>query len=380
MTFYIPQGLDGSSGLLGDINRSVRNSKSLIAAGIAAGALSIAPMAEAQARQRNPDAGQAAEGQAPVRRPAGPLGYAVPRDMVERGFFRDPRFHDPRSFRDPRIPADLRFFYDSRFFNTGFFNDPFALNYLNQFSVGINVRTGRFGLDFYYSGSPFGRIPVLGHFPGYFDGDIFYLLCHGPRPRFRSEMAYLQFLNVWRPNAPIGAYKHRGIIGHYEWGQPAADWQPGQIVTGDQSPVNIGDNNTVIYGSSGTERTANERPSVTMRYGGKIDRTQYDDEAIRYLDGMFDSMRLLTNEDVDLVPYDAGSMRIEIRDRNANQSVVGEIDISRYPNCLSVDHFLDSLSYDLSRAVDFEEYPGLPTRARSHLQVVWSDFSAPACR
>ena len=244
-----------------------------------------------------------------------------------------------------------------------------------------------------------------------------------------------ELYNVSRFGPPTGAAKlARGYENYVynAWGQmvPA---EPA-IKTGDQSPVNLGENQTVTYGDPeetrrlsgenemlrrenaelrereaehrGYERGLAEQRSqpaaqttpqapateppqhvaepipeqtitsrdlteekilVRQRYGGKIDKGQYDDEGIATLNGMFDAMRMLTNGDINLYPFDIGGERLEIRDGNDKFSRRGVIDMSRYANCMEPSSLQNLLFSDLTRAVDMSNYPGIVTRARAAL-------------
>src|SRR3989338_7830064 len=241
-----------------------------------------------------------------------------------------------------------------------------------------------------------------------------------------GEAVSRQFVNVSRRGYPVGAGKMRVPGGSYvynAWGQmvPA---EPA-IHAGDQSPVN--NSGTVIYNNleetarlSGenetlrrenaelrekeAERRGNElelaesqrgattqqppvtqqappqaaepvsqpknteqRITVSQRYGGKIDKGQYDDEGITTLNGMFDAMRMLTDGRINLYPFDIGGERLEIRDGNDKFSRRGVIDMSRYANCMEPSSLQNLLFSDLTRAVDMSNYPGIVTRARAAL-------------
>jgi len=243
-----------------------------------------------------------------------------------------------------------------------------------------------------------------------------------------EEAVARQFYNVSRFGPPAGAAKLARGYGNYvynAWGQmvPA---EPA-IKTGDQSPVNLGENQTVTYGDpeetrrlSGENETlrrenaelrekeaerrgyelglaesqrgattqqppvtqqappqaaepvsqpknTEQRITVSQRYGGKIDKGQYDDEGITTLNGMFDAMRMLTDGRINLYPFDIGGERLEIRDGNDKFSRRGVIDMSRYANCMEPSSLQNLLFSDLTRAVDMSNYPGIVTRARAAL-------------
>ena len=287
-----------------------------------------------------------------------------------------------------------------------------------QLRTGVRIGHSGFSADFYFYRGP------LGGFEGYVRYGNFYPFGCGPVPMSYFEIKSRQFMNGSRFGPTIGEQKMlaRGGYGHYvynAWGQmvPA----PPGIQTGDQSPVN--NSGVVTYNNGATEeevediakRTAEDavrkaleekerewapRPSdteerkhnedgieVNLRYGGKIDRIQYDDVGIAYLQGIFEAMRKLTNNDVDLMPINTKEYEIAIKDLNTKDAdgnptyaVLGRIDMQNYQNCLNPDQLTRQLFSDLSRSVDFGEHPGLPTRADAMLQVSSSGYSASSCR
>ena len=244
----------------------------------------------------------------------------------------------------------------------------------SHLASGVRIR-GQSSLSFYYQRG----IPFLNNYPGirgYIYGDLWFPI--GMWPMSYLDVRTRQFIDVrTRYNA---------------WGQPYLEPSI-NVTTGDQSPVNIGGNQNVSYGLSGEEvreivseildvrqparidAPQDERISVDQRYSGMIDKIQYADEGIPFLTGLFKGTNKLSGGDFNLLAYNSGNNKLEIRDGNTRDSrgnptyeVLGVIDMNNYRTCLTYEELTGRLYDDLGKIVGSKDHPDILPMSRALLR------------
>ncbi len=268
-----------------------------------------------------------------------------------------------------------------------------------QLVIGVQARGRHFAGSFYYQRG----IPFFNGFPGYLAGNFWFPFGYGPQSFILPPpwVVAEQWYNVSRPFPPMGAY-YGGAVSYSRprynmWGQRIAEptesvnerLLEGYIKNRDeleQLRIKEAEQKGEQRGYERAQQefeaeqqppTRDDKIELRLRYGGKINKPQYDDVGVEYFIGLFESMRRLSDGNVNLIPYDAGNNRLEIRDGNTHDyRGVGIINMSRYRNCVDVNGLLDVLTNDFSRAVDLSDYPNLVSRARSNLNISTSGYSA----